>query len=153
MILRWHQTFIRVLASLQSPFLLVIRLYWGWQFIITGKGKLENIPKIIEFFKSLGIPLAGLNAYLVGTTELVGGSLLLLGLGARLTAIPLIIAMTVAYLTADLDATKALFSEPNLFAQAAPFPFLMTSLIVLIFGPGMFSVDTLIGRILKRKHH
>ena len=30
-------------TSLQSVFLLIIRLYWGWQFFQTGMGKLENI--------------------------------------------------------------------------------------------------------------
>ncbi|MBI4404085.1 MAG: DoxX family protein [Deltaproteobacteria bacterium] len=151
MIMKWHKMFVHSLTLLQAPFLLVIRLYWGWQLFATGKGKLGNIPKIIEYFNSLDIPLASFNAYLVGITEFTGGLLLLLGLGSRVAVIPVIIAMTVAYLTADLDAIKALFSEPALFAQAAPFPFLMTSLIVLIFGPGAFSVDTLVAKFFRRK--
>jgi hypothetical protein len=32
----------------------------------TGKGKLENIGKVTEFFASLGIPLPTLNAYFIG---------------------------------------------------------------------------------------
>ena len=41
---------------LQSPLLLVIRVYWGWQFFLTGKGKLEHLPRTTAFFQSLGIP-------------------------------------------------------------------------------------------------
>src|SRR5258708_33196461 len=42
-------------AALQSPFLLVLRLYFFWQLFLTGKGKLANIGKVSEFFASLGI--------------------------------------------------------------------------------------------------
>jgi hypothetical protein len=42
------------LTWLQPVFLLIIRLHWGWQFVLTGKGKLGNIPKISDFFHSLG---------------------------------------------------------------------------------------------------
>jgi DoxX-like protein len=52
-------------AALQSPFLLVLRLYVFWQLFLTGKGKLSNIGKVSEFFASLGIPLPTLNAYFI----------------------------------------------------------------------------------------
>src|SRR6516162_1022130 len=45
---------------LQTPLLLAVRLYWGWQFAQTGWGKLHNIPHVTEFFMSLGIPAPGL---------------------------------------------------------------------------------------------
>ncbi|MDQ3115016.1 MAG: hypothetical protein M3Q86_00120 [Verrucomicrobiota bacterium] len=28
--------------ALRSPVLLIIRLFWGWQFFLTGKGKLTR---------------------------------------------------------------------------------------------------------------
>ena len=34
---------------LQSPLLLVIRLYWGWQFVQTGYGKLTNLGRTTGF--------------------------------------------------------------------------------------------------------
>ena len=52
--------------------------------------------------------------------------------------------MTVAYLTADFEAVSNIFSDPDKFVKADPFPFLLTALIVLIFGPGRFSVDALL---------
>jgi NAD(P)-dependent dehydrogenase (short-subunit alcohol dehydrogenase family) len=50
-------------SGLQSPFLLLLRLYFFWQLFLTGKGKLANIGRVSEFFASLGIPLPTLNAY------------------------------------------------------------------------------------------
>jgi len=141
-----YQLLIKAGNSLQSPFLFVIRVYWGWQFFLTGKGKLMNLEKTTEFFTSLNIPLPGLNAALAGTTEMVGGLLLLVGLASRLTAIPLICTMVVAYLTADFDALKMIFSEPDKFFAAAPFLHLFASLLVLIFGPGKISIDHFLAR-------
>ncbi len=141
-----YRLLISIGNSLQSPFLLLIRLYWGWQFFLTGKGKLMNFEKTTDFFSSLNIPLPAFNAALAGSTEMVGGLLLLVGLASRLTAIPLIITMVVAYLTADLDAAKMIFSEPDKFFAAAPFLHLFACVLVLIFGPGKFSIDYLLSK-------
>ena len=136
---------------LTSPFLLAVRLYWGWSFFQTGKGKLMTHDQVTEFFTSLHIPLPGVNAWLAGATECFGGLLLLLGLASRLTALPLIATMLVAYLTAELDVVKNIFSEPDKFTAADPFLFLFAAVIVLIFGPGAFSLDRLIAWQLGRK--
>ena len=71
----------RATSALQSIFLLLVRLYWGWQFAQTGWGKLHRLPQVVEFFGSLGIPAPALNAYFVTGLELVGGVLLAMGLG------------------------------------------------------------------------
>jgi putative oxidoreductase len=139
---------IKITSSLQSPVLLVIRLYWGWSFFQTGKGKLSDLSKVTAFFTDLGIPFPSFNALLAGTTECVGGLLLLVGLASRLTAIPLITTMVVAYITADSEALKSIFSDPDKFLGADPFLFLFASVLVLAFGPGAFSLDYLIGRKL-----
>ena len=136
--------FAGILGYLRTPLLLAMRLYWGWQFFITGKGKLMNLDRVAAFFSDLGIPLPKLNAILAGSTELFGGLLLLLGLASRLVTIPLAITMTVAYLTADRDAVKDIFSDPDKFVTADPFLFLLTAVIVMAFGPGLFSIDRLI---------
>jgi putative oxidoreductase len=138
-------------AWFQPVFLLLIRLYWGWQFHITGMGKLTNIPKVTGYFQSLGIPFPAFNAYLAGSTEFFGGLLLLLGLGCRVTTIPLIITMIVAYLTASPDAVKNIFSKPDDFTSDAAFLFLLASVIIFLFGPGPLSLDGLIGRIIKAR--
>jgi putative oxidoreductase len=141
-----YSAFARSANSLQSMFLWLVRLYWGWQFAQVGWGKLHNLPHVIQFFTSLGIPAPAANAYFISILELVGGILLALGLGARLIALPLAIDMMVAYLTADRQALASIFSDPGKFYAADPFTFLMASLIILIFGSGLFSVDWLIER-------
>ena len=135
---------VRCANSLQSAFLLFVRLYWGWQFVVDGWGKLHNLPKVIEYFGSLGLPAPGPTAVFVSVLELVGGVLLALGLGSRLIALLLTGNMTVAYITGDREALLSIFSDPDKFSAAAPFTYLMASLIVLLFGPGMFSLDYLI---------
>ena len=145
-IAKYFRWFVPSTTVVQSLLLLVIRLYWGWEFFLTGKGKLMDLQKPTEFFQSLGIPLPHLQAMLAGATECFGGLLLLAGLCSRLISIPLTILLTVAYLTADLDAVKMIFSDPDKFLTAAEFPFLFVVLVVFAFGPGKFSIDWLIKR-------
>ena len=128
----------------QSLLLLVVRLYWGWQFFATGKGKLTNIAKVGEYFQSLGLPLSQVTATLVGLTESIGGIFLLVGVLSRLTSIPLTILLVVAYCTADLEAVQSIFSNPDKFLSADPFLFLFAVMLVLVFGPGKFSIDRII---------
>jgi putative oxidoreductase len=139
-----YRLLIRAGSSLQSPFLLAVRLYWGWQFMQTGWGKLTDIGKVIGFFTNLGIPAPAFSAYLVSALELGGGALLILGLGSRLIAVPLVIDMLVAYITADREALFSVFSNPDKFTGAAPYTFLIASMLVLIFGPGRISVDAVL---------
>jgi putative oxidoreductase len=141
---RYYRLLIRVGASLQSPFLLAVRLYWGWQFMQTGWGKLTDIGKVVGFFTNLGIPAPALNAYFVSALEFGGGVLLILGFGSRLIALPLVIDMLVAYITADREALFSIISNPDKFTGAAPYTFLIASIIVLIFGPGQISADALL---------
>jgi len=141
---KYYRLFVRVSSSLQSPFLLAVRLYWGWQFMQTGWGKLTDIGKVANFFTTLGIPAPLLNAYFISALEFGGGLLLILGLGSRLIALPLTIDMLVAYVTADREALFSIISNPDKFTGAAPYTFLIASLLVLIFGPGKASLDALL---------
>jgi len=138
------------LSYLQSPFLLAVRLYWGWQFAQTGWGKLHNLGKITGFFVSLGIPFPAFNAHFVSGLEFIGGLLLMLGLASRVTGFLLAGNMFVAYWTADHDALVSIFSDPGKFYVADPYTFLFASLMVLIFGAGLFSLDTLVCKRLEQ---
>lgn len=138
-----YELLIRASDGLRSPFLLTVRLYWGWQFAQAGWGKLGNIGRVTHFFADLGIPAPAFNARFVSGLELVGGILLVLGLGSRMIALLLAIDMAVAYLTAEHQALVQIFSDPDKFIAATPFTFLLASLIILIFGSGKFSLDAL----------
>ena len=52
-ILRMYDGFVKVVSALQSPFLLLVRVYWGWQLSQNGWAKLHNLAKVTDFFSSL----------------------------------------------------------------------------------------------------
>ena len=131
---------------LRNPLLLIIRLFWGWQFAQTGWGKLMNLNRTAAFFGDLGLPLPWVNALAAGSVEFLGGLLLLLGLVARPAALALGFTMVVAYLAADRAVVLALFHAPDDFTSAAPFLFLFASVLVLAFGPGAWSADEWLAR-------
>lgn len=142
----WLATLDICSANLQSPLLLVVRLYWGIAFAQTGWGKLMNLERTTNFFASLAIPAPKVNAIMAGGIECLGGVLLALGLYTRPATLPLIGTMLVAYWTADHEALRAIVNDPDKFLGAAPFLFLFATLIVCAFGPGKLSVDALLAR-------
>ena len=129
----------------QSPLLLLVRLYWGWQFAQTGWGKLHNLDHVTQFFTTLGLPAPGPTALFVALAEFLGGILLALGLGSRLVSLVLFVNMTVAYWTADREAFTGILSAQDKFYAADPYTFWFAALLILVFGPGSLAVDTLLG--------
>jgi putative oxidoreductase len=135
-----------LVSYLRAPFLLTVRLYWGWQLVQSGWGKLHHLDKITDYFGTLNIPAAALNAHFVSSLEFFGGIFLILGLGSRLVSLLLTINMLVAYWTAEREALFSVFSDPGKFYTADPYTFLFASALILIFGAGWFSVDTLLAK-------
>ncbi|HEU4636666.1 MAG TPA: DoxX family protein, partial [Edaphobacter sp.] len=95
-------------------------------------------------FTSLNIPFPALNAHFVSGLEFFGGILLIVGLFSRPISLLLCCSMFVAYWTAARDALFAIFSDPGKFYAADAFTFLFAALLILAFGPGIFSLDALI---------
>ena len=141
---RGYQLYTSAADTLKSPFLLAIRLYWGWQLMQSGWGKLHNIAGVAELFSSLGLPAPHFTAIAISNLELFGGALLALGLGSRIIGLVLSVNMMMAYITADREALMSVFSDPGKFYNADPFTFLMASLLVFIFGAGFFSLDRIV---------
>ena len=94
----------------------------------------SHLDKVTEFFTSLNLPAPGTMAVMISCLELFGGIFLAIGLLSRLTALALTVNMIMAYVTADREALHSIFSDPDKFYAAAPYTFLIASLIVLIFG-------------------
>jgi putative oxidoreductase len=113
------------------------RLAVGLLFLSTGWGKVHSIPKVTAFFESLGIPLPGLNAVVVGYSELICGSLLVVGLATRLATFPLIASMVVAILTAKLGDLHNVFD----LVSFDEFTYLVVLVMILLIGPGEVSLD------------
>ena len=141
-----HDRFFALVSLLQSPFLLLVRLYWGWQLIESGWGKLHHLDKVTEFFTSLNLAMPAQMAVFISCVEFFGGLFLAIGLFSRMTALVLTINMIMAYVIADREALLSFFSDPDKFSAAAPYVFLIASFIILIFGPGKFCVDYLLRR-------
>ena len=145
-----YAMFSRLSSKLQSPFLLAVRLYWGWQFAQSGWGNLQRRDGVTEFFTSLNIPFPHANAILVSNLEFFGGIVLILGLASRLTGLVLSGNMLVAYITADREALISIFSAPGKFYAADPYTFLFASILMLIFGAGLFSADAILARLFAK---
>jgi putative oxidoreductase len=143
-----YESLIADASSLKSPFLLVVRLYWGWQMFVAGSAHLSDVPAMVERFEEWNVPFPTFNVYLSGVTEMVCGLLLLAGFASRLITIPLIINFSVAYLTASREVVPNLFSDPDAFVSDAAFLFLLSSVIIFVFGPGAFSIDACLKKLL-----
>jgi len=120
------------------------RLAVGLLFLSTGWGKVHSLDKVTAFFVQLGIPAPGLNAVVVGYSELVCGALLVIGLATRLATLPLIVSMVVALLTAKLADIHGVFE----LVGADEFTYLCVLIILLLIGPGRLSLDQLLVRSL-----
>jgi putative oxidoreductase len=136
----------KILNWLKSPLLLAIRLYWGWQFAQDGWGKLSHLDKVTQYFATLNLPMPAQTALGVAVIELVGGILFAVGLGTRLVSLVLFVNMTVAFWTAEKDAFLGVVSAPDKFQAADAYNYWFAALLILILGPGIVSIDALIGR-------
>lgn len=145
-----YQWLVTIGTTLQPGFLLLIRLYWGWQTFQSGHAHLSDVPAMVRRFTEWGIPFPVLNVYLSGATECVCGLLLLVGLASRLISIPLMINFCVAYLTASRATLLNVFHDPDAFVSDAAFLFLLASAIIFLFGPGPLSLDGWIARRRRR---
>jgi putative oxidoreductase len=148
-----HNWGVKLVCYLESPLLLAIRLYWGWQLAQTGWGKLHNLDQVAGFFLSLGLPQPHATALFVALVEFVGGILFALGLGTRVVSLVLLINMTVAYWTADREALGKILSDPGKFYAADPYTFWFAALLILILGPGLFALDTITSRLFNKSEH
>jgi putative oxidoreductase len=119
---------------------LALRLSLGAVFLGTGWGKLHDLPKVTSFFTDLGIPFPAAQAAMVSGIELVGGSLVLVGLFTRFAALPLMGVMAVAILTArrpEIDGIRSLLAFEE-------FTYLAGFLWLFVAGAGRASLDALL---------
>jgi putative oxidoreductase len=102
---------------------LALRLYLVPVFWVAGMNKLGGFGDVVEWFGNaewgLGLPLPWLMAALATGAEVGGAVLLLLGLGTRLIAVPLMATMVVAAVTVHWDnGWQAVHDMQSPFASA-----------------------------------
>ena len=125
--------------------LLLFRASLASVFVPSGWGKLHDLAKVTGFFTELGIPAPHLNAVVVAVSELVCGSLLLAGLLSRVAAVPLVVSMTIALITAkrlDIHGVVDLFAVDE-------FIYIVLAIAVIVLGAGEVSVDGQLARRLE----
>jgi putative oxidoreductase len=115
---------------------LLLRIAIGAEFIQTGLGKVQHVDKITAYFVELHIPMPAFNAVLVGWSELLCGTAILIGLLTRLATIPIIVSMLVAMMTAQKDKVFTL----DLFGLEE-FHYLVMCVAIAILGPGRVALD------------
>ena len=117
--------------------LLLLRLFLGYFFFVTGLAHLKNLDSVTKYFISLDIPMPAFNAALSTGTELIGGGLFMLGALTRLVSIPLFINMVVATLTAKLKKVAGLGD----FVELSEPLYALVFFLYIFSGPGKASVD------------
>jgi putative oxidoreductase len=130
---------------------LATRIVIGVAFFETGLGKWRNMPNVVGFFDSLGIPMPAFNAHLVASMELVGGIALILGVLTRFFASGLTVTMVVALLTADTADFLASWGDASELAptDVTAFTFLLFLLWLVVHGAGRLSVDAVLRAVLR----
>jgi putative oxidoreductase len=137
---------------------LIVRLMAGGVFLSEGILKFVYTNQGVGRFTKLGIPAPELTANFVGGLEIVGGLLLIAGLFTRAIAVPFIIEMVVAILTTKI--ALYLGTSPLPLPPAPPkvgfwavmhetrsdYAQILTSIFLLIVGPGSWSLDSLLRR-------
>jgi putative oxidoreductase len=126
---------------------LAVRITVGVVFMGTGWTKLHNLPAITKNFTALGIPAPEILTPFVSGVEFFGGLLLLIGLLTRFAAVPLMVVMVVAIVSAkvgDIDSLETFlgFEEVSYFVMFA---------WLAIAGPGPVSIDHFILQMSGRK--
>ncbi|HTN74384.1 MAG TPA: DoxX family protein [Pirellulaceae bacterium] len=129
-------------SSAHHSGLLLMRIILGVVFMFHGSQKLfglfggPGLEGFAGFLGTLGVPLPMLNAILASVAEFGGGLLLLVGLGTRLVAVPLVITMLIAAFKVHGGAFSA---------QASGLEYPLTLGLVTaglgLTGAGAFSLD------------
>jgi putative oxidoreductase len=129
--------------------LLIGRLAIGVCFVIHALGKLGlvgtgNMQGFAEWLKSLGVPYAAIQARIAMLSELVGGSLLALGLFTRPACLLLIATMIVAGRIGHKGAGYLITNNP----PGAEYTINLAVIcgVFFLLGPGLFSLDQIVFR-------
>jgi putative oxidoreductase len=158
------QWFFNPPTATTAPAILLIRLMVGGVFLWEGILKFVYTNQGVGRFTKLGFPAPELLAHFVAYLEIFGGLLLIFGFLTRLIAVPFIIEMLVAMASTKISlylGTSPLPPPPSpptmgiwalLHEIRTDYAQIMTSLFLLIVGPGPWSIDGILhNRRLRKK--
>lgn len=138
----------KVVASTAPVAVILIRFLVGAVFLSEGIQKFLFPDQLgVGRFLKIGIPSPEILAPFVGVVEITCGAMVLLGLGTRLAALPLIIDMLVAIATTKVP----ILLNQGVWAMAhearTDWAMLLGSLFLVFVGSGAWSLDA---RLAKR---
>jgi putative oxidoreductase len=132
----------RLLRTIAPTATVLIRVMVGAVFLSEGIQKFLFPEELGSGrFTKIGLPAPEILGPFVGSVEIIAGTLVLLGLGTRLAAVPLLIVMSVA-----LATTKwPILVEQGFWGAAhearTDWSMFLGSLFLLIEGGGPWSID------------
>jgi uncharacterized membrane protein YphA (DoxX/SURF4 family) len=154
---RLVSSFLRPSVGTAPPATLALRAAVGGVFLVSGLLKFLYANQGPLRFAKIGLPVPELTAGVVGVVEIVGGTLLILGLFTRLAALPLVVDMAVALATTKVPLLFGAGPEPvsapptiGFWAFAYQARLDVTMLIaagyLLAVGAGLWSIDAVLSR-------
>lgn len=127
--------------------MLVFRIVIGSCFVVHALGKLGlvgpgNMAGFSGWLKSLGLPFPEYQARAAMLSELLGGTLIVLGLGTRVAAVICFFTMVVAAFLGHKGGGYLITNNPPGNEYALNLAALM--IVLALLGPGHYSLDQLL---------
>ncbi len=137
-----YKKFVEGAEKLRDIPLLLFRLVLAIGWYEPAMMKVKNLNGVAEWFGSMHYPLPMVSASISMVTEVGGIVLLILGLGSRIIAFPMMFIMIVATFTVHISNGFA--AGDNGFE--IPLYYFVMLFALVIYGSGKYSVDYLISK-------
>jgi putative oxidoreductase len=141
--MKWTRWF---LDSTAPKSVLLVRLLVGIVFLSEGIQKFLYPTTLgVGRFEKIGIPAPQFFAPFVGVIEMVGGTLLILGLLTRVAAVPLLIDISVAIATTKIPMLLKSGFWAAMHEARTDICMFLGSIFLIAVGAGPLSLDACIG--------
>ena len=110
----------------------------GWPKVFRNTKTAHGPRRTEQLLRSKGVPYPAVVAQLAGYVELVGGSMVFLGLLTRVAVIPLIVILILA-----IPMVK--WKQGFVDGWDWPFTLIIVGIVLLMLGAGGISIDALVG--------
>jgi len=142
----------KLLTTNNAKSILLIRLMVGAVFLSEGIQKIL-FPALrgAGRFERIGLPSPEFLGSFVGFTEILCGSMVLVGLLTRLAALPLIVIMLVAFSTTKAEVLANHGFWEMMHGSRTDWAMLLGSIYLLLRGGGWASFDSRLGKAGSKK--